>query len=270
MSAESTFGRLKRYLRDNLSSEPSPRKPVFWLGAGCSVSDGIPVNDELLQQVLAGEGPSWGSPQFRFDQYVRLLGPGGRRAHLLEPFFKRTIRRESPYHHLAHLLKRGYADVVFTFNIDDLLEQALDASGLQKGAHYSVFHVPELRAELLKPMMSQGKRIQVVKLHGDYKMGFNYMTSDEVIAYEETIRNVVTDYSNKAAVVCGYSFFHLNVLNSFKAQKGEPVFYVNKTFPSAPMVLSLLYARYAEEPLIIDESLGCFEEFAHRLARELP
>jgi len=37
MSAEETFQGVLTYIRQYRSLSPDPAKPVFWLGAGCSV-----------------------------------------------------------------------------------------------------------------------------------------------------------------------------------------------------------------------------------------
>ena len=50
------------------------------------------------------------------------------------------------------------------------------------------------------------------------------------------------------------------------AQVGR--FYVNKSFPNAPMVLSLMELR-SRRPNFIDGDLGCFEQFIPRLCAQL-
>lgn len=111
-------------------------------------------------------------------------------------------------------------------------------------------------------------RIKVLKLHGDVHLGVNYMTSSETIGYEQTIGALVKSFSARPALVCGYSFYHRNVLNAFSTS-GGPFYYVNRSFPETPMVLSLMKAR-SKRPLYIDEPLGPFYQFMAALAKELP
>jgi SIR2-like domain len=75
---------------------------------------------------------------------------------------------------------------VFTFNIDDLLEQALAAAKMREGHDYLLIKVPETRPQAVVDQVEvvNGPRIRIVKLHGDYRFGFNYMTSNEIVAYE--------------------------------------------------------------------------------------
>jgi hypothetical protein len=170
---------------------------------------------------------------------------------------------------LASLLQQGCADLVFTFNIDDLLDQAFAKAGLREGADYLAIDVPKLReqAAVVDVVRRDGPRIRLVRLHGHYKSGFNCMTSAEIAAFDLEIHKLVEQYSGRAAIVCGYSFFHLNVLNAF-SRTGGAFFYVNKTFPEAPMVLSLMACR-SQAHHFIDEPLGLFENFIQRLVQEL-
>lgn len=268
MSAENALATLAQDLRRSRAAEPGDAKPVFWLGAGCSVYDGIPLNDALLDTLLPDAPGAWGSKQYRFDAYVR----GWRqldRAALFRPQFDRAPLPDSPYHGLAALLSEGYADLVFTFNIDDLLEQALRQAGLRQGSDYLVVRVPEVAAGVATThLRSPGPRIRIVMLHGHHGFGFNYMTSDEITEYNDEITRLVGEYSARKAVVCGYSFFHLNVLRSFSAAGGR-LFYVNPAFPEAPMILSLMYARNRGDAWFVDGPLGRFDAFVADLRRRL-
>jgi hypothetical protein len=250
------------------SPESSSLKPVFWLGAGCSVYDGVPLNNDLLRQVLPASASSWGSAQFQFDQFCDTLGPGSTRLALLQPYMIRPLRIDSPYHGLVRLCQEGYVDLIFTFNIDNLLEQAFTAAGYREQRDYILIKVPETRSEVVRQQVTAlGPRLRVIKLHGDLQWGFNYMTSAEIARFDERIAALVREYSQRVGVVCGYSFFHLNVLNSFSHQ-GGPLFYVNRSFPDTPMVLSLMATR-SQSPLFIDEALGCFEHFIPQLLQAL-
>jgi SIR2-like domain len=271
VSASETMRLLLEHLGQFRDDKASPDKPLFWLGAGCSVHDGVPLNDELLRLALPNAPGAWGSPQFRFDRFCNSIGPGLKRASYLDKHLRRTIKADSPYHGLVQLLAKGYADLVFTFNIDDLMEQALRGAGLIEHSDYTVIKVPEMlpEAAVLQIGRPGGARIRLVKLHGDYELGLNYMTSSEITRYGEQIKSLVRDFSSRAAIVCGYSFFHLNVLDAFSRQ-GGPLFYANSRFPDAPMVLSLMAARNPREALFVDGPEGTFSPFIDTLLNELP
>jgi hypothetical protein len=268
MSSEDVMRALVQNLKALRNINIPGNKPIFWLGAGCSVFDGIPLNDGLLEATGCNNPSVWGSPQFQFDNLIEDKNAAFR-AKLFEPHFNKTIKPDSPYHGLVRLLLAEYADLVFTFNIDDLLEQALQATGLSAGQDYLVIKIPEIRVNAAIDQIRSGAspRIRIVKLHGDYKWGFNYMTSSEIVGYENEIKKVVNHYSSRWAIVCGYSFFHLNVLNAFSTT-GDPLYYINKFFPSTPMVLSLVNSR-SKKPTFVNEPLGCFETFIEFLVSEL-
>ena len=269
MSAKESLDFLVEHLKRTRSIDPGPQKPAFWLGAGCSVYDGVPLTVDLLRQILPDAPDAWGSPQFRFDQFCQSLGVGPARANYLRPYMKRDVRNGSPYHGLRDLVLAGYADVIFTFNIDNLLEQSFESAGVRAERDYLVVNVPELQAPAVLARIdpSEGPRIRIVKLHGAFEYGINCMTSSEVTRYDEPILEVVRAWSGHPAVVCGYSFFHLNVLEAF-SRRGGPLFYANVSFPDAPMVLSLMAARN-QLPLFIDGVSGMFSNFIRSLQEEL-
>jgi hypothetical protein len=270
MPAKESLAFLIEHLKNSRQDGPSPQKPAFWLGAGCSVHDGVPLTADLLRQILPADPNAWGSPQFRFDQFCQSLGTGPARAGYLAPYIQRDIQDDSPYHGLRDLVMAGYADVIFTFNIDSLLEQAFEAGGLRAHRDYLVVNVPELRPEAVRIQIDpqSGPRVRIVKLHGGYEWGINRMTSAEITRYEEPILEAVRSWSGHPAVVCGYSFFHLNVLEAF-SRTGGPLFYANLSFPDAPMVLSLMAARN-QLPLFIDGELGTFSTLIDSLRGGLP
>src|SRR5215468_5052525 len=120
MSAKRSLDTLLGYLKTYRDDAASELKPFFWLGAGCSVHDGVPLMDELLESVLPDDPDAWGSPQFRFDEFCDMIGKGAARAAYLRPHLTRTLTDDSPYKDLVRLLRAGYADLVFTVNIDNL------------------------------------------------------------------------------------------------------------------------------------------------------
>jgi SIR2-like protein len=270
--SQETLNALVGRLRQFKSSGASREKPALWLGAGCSVFDGVPLTVDLLPNVLANQPAGWGSPQFRFDEMLDQFGPGPAREQILTPYFKRPLRPDSPYREVVRLLREGYLDLVCTFNIDTLLEQALEAAGMREGdspdRDYCLIKAPMLLPEAVVIQAERAlPRIKVVKLHGDFQLGINYMTSSEIIQYEHTTADLVRKLSGQPALVCGYSFYHLNVLTAF-SRKGGPLFYVNRSFPDAPMVLSLMRAR-SRNPFFIDQPLGEFHNFVKELGRFL-
>lgn len=263
MSPRESLNRLAELLRFR-REQSSENKPVFWLGAGCSVFDGVPLNEQLLDLALAKAPPGWGGRQYRFDRLGDWMPRGRDRADYLKEFFEHTIKPDSPYHGLVRLAQNGHVDIICTFNIDRMIDQAFDAAGLRESKDYliidAVSYAPDAVYELVK---LSSPRIKVIKVHGDYRSGFNFMTSAEIAEYNPHIHQVVDSISRRAAIVCGYSFFHLNVLNAFSRRGGE-FFFVNRDFPETPIVLSLMNLR-SKTPNFIDHPSGLFENFIREL-----
>jgi phosphoglycolate phosphatase-like HAD superfamily hydrolase len=130
----------------------SPRVYVGVLGAGASAAAGIPIASQVVVElvkdlaVAAGETPpadwdwdgaeAWYSNAYgqepTYERILGDLGPGsGERSDLLARFFKGTASIASPIHDcLAELARRGLVTTFVTTNFDDLMEQALQRSGL--------------------------------------------------------------------------------------------------------------------------------------------
>ncbi len=151
----------------------------------------------------------WGSRQFQFDRYCEEQGAS--RAEYLKPYFERKIKPDSPYHGLAKLAKAGYASLIISFNIDNLLEDAFEAAGIREGTGYQAIDAAVYRPEAVADMVDApgGAPIRLLKLHGGHRSGFNLMTSLEIAEYGDRIGQLVERCSKRSAVVCGYSFFHL-------------------------------------------------------------
>jgi hypothetical protein len=270
MSAQTGFDNLVQLLRSS-KDLPKVDKPVFWLGAGCSVFDGIPLNAELLKRVIGSSSSAWGSQQYRFDGLMYHTSPHAR-AFMLEPHFKCALKPDSPYRALVEILRRGYAEVVLTFNIDNLLDQALQKCTGLAASDFELYSAPQYKpaaliSNILRPATDQ--RITVVKLHGDVQSGINLMTSHEIVEYEPGLGEVCAKLSERPAVVCGYSFLHLNVLLKF-SRSPSPLFYVAPDFTESPMVLSLMSVRNKLAPHFIDGNLGRFEQIMPALLARLP
>lgn len=265
MSAEETYKGLVRLL--TLSKELRDEdKPVFWLGAGCSVADGLPTNAELLR-MINGSHAGWGSDQYRFDRSV--FGVSASARSVIFDRLKAEPKDDSPYFTLVKLLDLGYASVVATFNIDRLLDAALQKR-LRPG-RYRILFAPEYNPSALVRHVfapTRDRNVTVVKLHGDVESGINFMTSQEIVKYGPGLGEVCARLSERPAIICGYSFFHLNVLLDFHREQ-SPMFYINPTFPDAPMVLSLMSARNREAPHYIDGPLGRFEQLMAALERDV-
>jgi hypothetical protein len=276
MSSENTYSRLKPLISDARRFLQSASKPVFWLGAGCSIHDGVPAADNLVRQYLqdSGDENGWGSLQYRFDRRLKLFASDPNdRLNALSPYFRHTLKADSPYRDLVSLMAAGCADLICTFNIDSLLDEAFIAEGLKLGQDYAVINplggdIGSDR-DIRDQVETNRPRIKLLKLHGDVLTGVNFMTSEEISEYGQNFSKVFGQLSERPAVVCGYSFVHLNVLTAFSKRAAAPVYYVNPEFPVVPAVLSLMTLRSCGNANFIDGKMGRFGEVMARLRGDI-
>lgn len=245
------LGELKRHGDPKRGSE---KKPVFWLGAGCSTFDGIPTNEELLP-ILYPECQTAVSQQLAFDKYCEKEEGSVVQDLDLERHLRATLRNNSPYLQLVQLLIAGFIDMVVTMNIDNLLEQALGRFHLERGRDYQLVDLKDGHEALAQT----GLRIKIIKLFSDPISGYRSLTTLRMPRHDAAVERFTRDYSRLPAVVCGYSFFHVSVASSFSTQ-ASPLYYINKSFPDAALTLGLLNRRFSMH-YVVDERLGQFADF---------
>ena len=246
---------LKRHIDE---ARGTAKKPVFWLGAGCSTFDGIPTNAELLPRLLPAckNAPV---PQVFFDRFCARAGDDGIRALELERHLNVELRDGSPYLSLARLLTAGVIDMVVSMNLDDLLEQALARLGQEPDHDYQLIDLARLGGDADGLRLAPTPRIKVVKLFGDCVTGHRALTTLRMPRHDAQIELLTRDYSRLPAVVCGYSFFHQPVAASFAGQ-AAPLYYIDKDYPESSFVRGLM-SRRSRVTRFVDRRLGRFEEF---------
>jgi hypothetical protein len=243
-------------------------RPILWLGAGASLHDGMPIGEQLVIDIVESRRPgSWGSPQHRLDRFFETLTPPQRLA-ILQPHFDRPLTPDSPYHTVVKLLLTGRVGAVVTFNVDDLLRDAIIAAGAAR--EIEVIDAVDMTATALAARMAapQQKGPVVMKLHGGLASGLNLFTSMEIAQYWPEVEGLVTEVSCRPAIVCGYSFAHLNVLRAFSTDPGA-LFYCNPRPPTSAALLSLMEKRGGVRARCIDEDDGRFDVLMAALARDL-
>ncbi len=108
---------------------------TFWLGAGASVSAGIPDAETLADQILSRfiylspESYSEDSGVSRFAHYFSILSPASRRMFLHE-IFSGVKQANSTHLLLARMIRDGWANTALTSNFDNLLTRAMRMTGL--------------------------------------------------------------------------------------------------------------------------------------------
>ncbi|MCB4762761.1 MAG: tetratricopeptide repeat protein [Sulfurovum sp.] len=208
---------------------------VFFLGAGCSKSSGIPLAGELAVEWFL----KLKKETYKFDKFIKkYLDDKIRKLaeerlekedlsdkekyhqlrdkvvtlyfQLFEALFPDMIDRQKEiqrltegkypglgYYNLADLMKRKAFNVVMTTNFDDLMHDALLYSGQSKRARVISHHH-------LAQYIDRGETPHIVKLHGDAHLHpFNDKENTQEI--EESLANSVqTLLANTKLIVIGY------------------------------------------------------------------
>ena len=109
-----------------MRKEQEDEKLVLMLGAGASLSSGVPSTTTIMTELLAANDndSTGGDIAQRFDQLWKRTPDATRRGYLT-PYLERDATPSVGYQKLAELIKAGYFDVILSFNFDQLLERAL-------------------------------------------------------------------------------------------------------------------------------------------------
>jgi hypothetical protein len=207
-----------------LAVQAAPGRFALLLGSGVSIASGIPtgwdVVVDLCRRVAAASGVSpppddpvaWYEGQFTgtpdYSQLLATVSPTpAQRRDLLASYFEPTEEERvdgakaptAAHQAIAGLIARGLVRVVVTTNFDRLLEQALQAEGIEP-----IVVASEAAAAGTVPLVHS--RCTVIKVHGDYLDPDIKNTVSELSGYgpslDGLLDRVVEDYG---LIICGWS-----------------------------------------------------------------
>jgi tetratricopeptide (TPR) repeat protein len=243
---------LIRRLKSNLSDVDNARY-VFFLGAGCSVSSGIPDARELVNRWLAELKRLQGAA---FEAWLKKALPGYTvdsaakyYARVVEERFPHLPERQAAiedlvsdhrpgfgYVVLAQLLSHGQCgekcNVVLTTNFDDLMADALYLNTRRRPlviAHESLAGFADRRP----------RRPLIVKLHGDAQL-YPKNTESEVSVLGPMARNATASLLRDAGLIfIGYGGWDRSITSMLQALPPEAAnwgtYWVGPTMPSGGM-----------------------------------
>ncbi len=213
------------------------------LGAGCSVSSGIPsANDciwdwkKTIYKTNNSSAQGWienyKNPRVQDTIQNWLDNQGGyiERGSLEEysfyaqkcfpieknrsQYFQKICSNIKPsigYKTIPFLAKQGLLDSVWTTNFDDLIGNACVRGGIQ-GIDISLDTINRINQRA-----QNRNELPIVKLHGDFKYGELKNTGEELQHQDETFRNKLIDYlADKHLIILGYSGRDSSLLNALK------------------------------------------------------
>lgn len=175
---------------------------IFFIGAGTSISAGIPTSDKIIDYTLSLYKDN---PDIRcfekkpsYAEIMECLSPRERNKIFRHYVENAKINVSQIY--LAHLMYQGFVDYIITTNFDNLTQRAL--------ALYNIFP-PTYDISILKDLTTTSLDTHsIIYLHGQYNGLWQLNTKEEMRKVIEndvakTIFNQITD--NRLWVVVGYS-----------------------------------------------------------------
>lgn len=237
-------------------------KYILMLGAGASISSGVPAGATLVQELVRNHGDGIeGNVDQRFDELWRRATPDDRKA-FLRPYL--TKAPSSGYTHLAKLLKDGFFDVVVTFNFDTLLEDALSRAGVGANEFRVIIRGEVDPNQLQRLLDSDEPRIKIIKLHGSLRSSDYFLfDSAEMYRYPEPVEGFVNKLTARDTIVCGYRFDDACVIRAF-SDRGGSVVCVDPGGPSTHL-RGLMRLRNSDG----SEIRSTFDEFFAELRQHL-
>jgi tetratricopeptide (TPR) repeat protein len=212
----------------NASKNKNNEKAIFFIGAGFSVSAGIPLTNVIVRHIKLkfGKNPCIQSIADK-NNYYELMGAltADERRDLFHFYITRKkVKLNLASIYLAQLLKEGYIDYIVTVNFDDLI---LRASTLYN------FLPPVYDLSNIKTVTTTDIRTgSVIYLHGQYFGQWLLNNKEELDKVEIEVANLFnTIKTRRTWVIIGYSgndgiFEKLKNLGSFSSE----LFWVKKEF----------------------------------------
>ena len=203
------------YLIKQAKNNNEPQ-PIFFLGAGASVSGNIPLASDIVQQILS---------EHKDNPFIQKLSEGERsyskllecltphqRNELLKTYIKKA-KINVTHIYLAQLMMQGFADYVLTVNFDNLMLRAL--------ALYNEFP-PTYDIAILNDLTTTTfKEGSIVFLHGQHHGLWLLNTDDEMAKVKSTMPRIFDSIKNgRPWIFIGYSgsdpvFDHIKNLGRF-------------------------------------------------------
>jgi len=273
------------YLIKEAKRDGQPQ-PIFFLGAGASVSGNIPLATEIAKTILNDYKNSpfiqkLDTNEKTYAKLMECLMPYQRNELLKKYIEKAKINVTHIY--LAQLIKNGFADYVLTVNFDNLILRAL--------ALYNEFP-PIYDIAILKDFTTTTfKEKSIVYLHGQNHGLWLLNTKDEMEKVKNTVPRILDCIMNKRQwIFLGYSgndliFEHLKKIGRFDNglywvgyKDNKPEKHV-QDFLNTPNVNACFISGYdsdsfmiklneeleLEQPEILDKPFSCLEKMLNNI-----
>ena len=244
---------------------------MLLLGAGASLSSGASSTDRIIDDVVRSAGYEtdipWKDKEAAFYQILDGLSSEERQAKLNKHLA--VLDPSVGYRLLTELISAGYFDIIFTTNIDPLLDQCLKDSRLST-MDYEVYVVDKIQpGEVVNYLRCRTPRVKVVKLHGDLKSRNIKFTPQETFRFDLCLEEELKKFLSKDTIIIGLSVRDRDIQLCLD-RVGGSIWYVNRTAPLiGHPIMPVLIERKSKQHIIDKEEGGLFDDFLSALYEEL-
>lgn len=200
---EKSIEHLANQLNENkIDGQPGA---IVLIGAGCSVTAGIPTANEIVKYVLERykNNPDIQDLALKNPTYSQLMGciSPSERKKIFKHYVEDPKTKINVSHiYLAHLMEKGYVDYIVTVNFDNLAQRAL--------ALYNTFP-PIYDISILNDFTTTSLDVKsITYLHGQYQGLWQLNTEEEMNKInKDSVAKSIFDKitNNRLWIVVGYS-----------------------------------------------------------------
>lgn len=175
---------------------------VFFTGAGCSISAGVPSATGLIKEIrtqfpIQVKNIDHEKDQFNYGKYMSVLDKDERRR-LLKPHIIDNKNINWAHIALACLMESGYVQRVLTFNFDSILSRACNLLGLHPSIYDFATANPHLYHLINDP--------SIVHLHGQGTGFIQLNTKEETQDHTEKLGDfIAATLNSNPSLFIGYS-----------------------------------------------------------------
>jgi predicted NACHT family NTPase len=273
-------------LRKKAESDPY----ILFIGAGASISSGcssmMQIVDDVLKRCVRSEFEDLESEienatlkDEKFGELQRNENNKIKRTRFFEiwgtldrdtqqAILKQHLWNKNPskgYGAIVQLIKKGFIKMIFSTNLDNLLEKALNNAGLCYSDDFVVLvngrDQPDVIAQQLN---SSSNLLKIIKLHGSLEFPTTYaFTPEETFFLESQIKPEISRLINQSLIIVGYSMQDRDVYVLFE-EKGNEIHFVKPTIPEAESEIARI-SSVRGKGTIIDGNDGSFDTFFKKL-----
>ncbi len=181
------------------------------------------------------------------------------RAKFLKPYAERTP--SVGYLKLADLIGMGFFRLIISFNIDVLLQKALERNDTKEPLE--LVGSPDFSYRIQNKRSLQTSRPTIFQPHGNIRQPASLnIDADDVCSYSTETEMFLSRSTGENVIVCGYAFNNFNVMRSFSTG-GRSLWWVNPEEP--PIAFESLQRKRNSVDCVVTDELGNFDRFFVRL-----